>query len=217
MAKYQVEIEEETLFLFRNQFLDMSAFSFSDYFSNKDSVVKYFRDVPLLNAKNSKEFKNSLEHLNSDTTLIVAYCPESDPLYGRLKERLGALMHLKQYSENKNLHFLLLNDIETAHSLGLNTAVAGDLHLVVRKSKMSYNKTTHEINGTRMNIRKYANLRDKMSDILTKATETYNEMNVFAGRSFDIDAQYSFVLEIDENRVDKTDRKKLIKLMSECH
>lgn len=60
MDKYQVTIEEESLFLLRNQFLDMSAFSFSEYFSNKDSVVKYFRDVPLLNNKNVSEFKNSL-------------------------------------------------------------------------------------------------------------------------------------------------------------
>lgn len=115
------------------------------------------------------------------------------------------------------MHFLFLDDAEIAKSIGFDSAVTGDLHIAVRKSKMSYNNSTHEINGTKMNVKKYANLKEKMSDILTKATETYNTMNVFAGRSFDVDARYSFVLELDENRVDKTDRKKLLNLMSECH
>lgn len=34
---------------------------------------------------------------------MVAYCPETDPLYTRLKERFGALTHLKQYSDNKDV------------------------------------------------------------------------------------------------------------------
>jgi hypothetical protein len=101
--------------------------------------------------------------------------------------------------------------------MGLDTSATGDLYLALRKSKMGYNVSTHEINGTKMNVRKYANLKEKMPEILTKAASTFNQMSVFAGRSFDVDAKYSFVLEIDENRLDKNDRRKLIKLMSDCH
>jgi len=102
--KFSVEIEEETLFLVKNKYLDLTAFSFSEYFNDKDAVVKYFREVPLLNAQNKKDFLNSLSFLSSETTLIVAYCPKENPMYGKLEERFGALTHLKQYSENKNVN-----------------------------------------------------------------------------------------------------------------
>jgi len=101
--KFSVEIEEETLFLVKNKYLDLTVFSFSEYFNDKDAVVKYFREVPLLNAQNKKDFLNSLSFLSSETTLIVAYCPKENPMYGKLEERFGALTHLKQYSENKNV------------------------------------------------------------------------------------------------------------------
>ena len=105
--KYSIEIEEETLFLVKNKYLDLTAFSFQEYFSDKDAVVKYFREVPLLNASNKKDFFNSLSFLSSEITLIIAYCPKENPLYGKLEERLGALTHLKQYSENKNVRKII--------------------------------------------------------------------------------------------------------------
>lgn len=56
-----------------------------------------------------------------------------------------------------------------------------------------------------------------MSDIINAGNATYNEMHVFAGRSFDADSRFSLVLELDENRIAKSDKKKLIQLMSKCH
>ncbi|EAR83568.3 thioredoxin (macronuclear) [Tetrahymena thermophila SB210] len=217
MNKYKVDIEEETLFLFKNRYLDLSPFSFNEYFGDKDAIVKYFREINQLNKSNEREFINSLEYITSETTLIVAYIPKDDPNYERLHERFGALSLLKTYSENKNLHFLLLNDQETAKNIGLNDVKTGDIHLVARKSKMCYNQSTHDVNGVKLNIRKYGNLKDKMVSIIEKANKTYNEMNVFTGRSFDLDARYSLVLELDENRLQKQDRKKLIQLFSDFH
>ena len=68
---------------------------------------------------------------------------------------------------------------------------------------MGYCKSTHTINNIPMNINQYANLKDKLAEIISKATAKYNEVNVFAGRSFDLDCRYSVVLEVDENRIGK--------------
>lgn len=59
---------------------------------------------------------------------------------------------------------------------------------------MSYGKTTHDLQGLKLNIRKFGNLKDKMNKTIESATKTYNEMNIFTGRSFDFDARYSLVL-----------------------
>lgn len=48
------------------------------------------------------------------------------------------------------LHFLLLSDVEIAKEIGLQDAAVGDLHIIVKKSKMSYGKSTHEVAGTKL-------------------------------------------------------------------
>jgi len=44
--------------------------------------------------------------------------------------------------KQKKLHFLLLNDEETAKELGLEKSNVGDMYLVTRKSKIGYGKST---------------------------------------------------------------------------
>lgn len=89
------------------------------------------------------------------------------------------------------------------------------MYLVTRKSKIGYGKSTQTINNVEMNFTQFCNLKDKLAEIILKASTKYNEVNVFASRSFDLDARYSVVLEVDENRISKKDKKKLIELMGE--
>lgn len=43
--KYKLDIDEETIFIFKNKYFDLTCFGFNEYFSDKDYIVKYFKEV----------------------------------------------------------------------------------------------------------------------------------------------------------------------------
>lgn len=63
----------------------------SDYFYNKDFILKYFRKITKLNKSTWDQFKNHLDQLTSEQVIIVGYAVKNDKEYKNQVKKFGIL------------------------------------------------------------------------------------------------------------------------------
>jgi len=218
--KYQIQVKDDTILLLRNKYLrSFYQFDAEHYFQRQDFIFKYFRKMQKLDSKKWEEFAFTLPSLNSEGKLILCYAPKDSANYKRLRNRFAVMTFDQNFAENKNLHYLLITDKEVAQKLNLDVTKEGDLFLLSKANKYNHRRKTTAVNDVVLNIVKSPKGMDSpLDEILVALTLAHKKNYVFTSQSFDVvPTKYSLVLEVDHNRIEKSELNRCIQAFSDLH
>lgn len=219
--KYGVKIGRDTLLLLKNKYVNsLISFKIPQFFQNKEYLFSYFSKLKKLKSSNYIEFLDSIKNLPKESVVLLCNAPTTSNDYEVLKKKFAMLSLESNFQGVNTIYFLLIKDEKVSENLKLNESNPGDIFLLQRQSKLNYSKSNFENEGKKFQLTKSGNLKkSKLIDVINELSQTYNQNNVFTNKGFEpsIPVSYTFIIEMDSNRLEKSSYNRAVSLVSDVH